>query len=74
MIDFEAVFAEVTILGVDDVLAREAGVIADELGLRGYDAVHLATALSTSDEVVMVTWDEQLRAAAAAQGLAVASD
>lgn len=74
MIDFEAVFAEVTILGVDDVLAREAGVIADDLGLRGYDAVHLATALSTSDEVVMVTWDEQLRAAAAAQGLAVASD
>lgn len=74
MIDFEAVFAEVTILGVDDVLAREAGVIADELGLRGYDAVHLATALSSSDEVVMVTWDEQLRAAAAAQGLAVASD
>jgi predicted nucleic acid-binding protein len=62
-------------VGVDDQLARGAGKLAEDLGLRGYDAVHLATALGLGDDdSVVVTWDEDLRRAAERVGLAVAAD
>jgi uncharacterized protein len=32
------------VVGVDETLARKAGMLAQQLGLRGYDAVHLAAA------------------------------
>jgi uncharacterized protein len=42
-------------------------------GLRGYDAVHLASALAlTSTRIVLATWDADLRRAAVTEGLAVA--
>jgi uncharacterized protein len=44
--ELDALDAELVIVGVDDALARRAGELADEHALRGYDAVHLASALA----------------------------
>lgn len=53
------------LIGVDEALAREAGALAEDHALRGYDAVHLATALSAGgDGLILVTWDRDLAAAA----------
>jgi uncharacterized protein len=59
-------------IGVDDDLSRRAGQLAEDLELRGYDAVHLATALELGDDVTVVTWDTDLQRAAERTGLAVA--
>jgi predicted nucleic acid-binding protein len=70
---FESIQAGLTTLGVDLALARRAGQHAEDLGLRGYDAVHIATALELGDEeVVLVTWDRDLAQAAERVGLGVA--
>jgi predicted nucleic acid-binding protein len=71
--DFEARAAELTSVDVDEHLARRAGEQAEKLGLRGYDSVHLATALELYDEAAMITWDADLRSAAEEVGLHVAS-
>lgn len=71
--EFESLLPELVTVGVDEQLVRVAGDHAADLGLRGYDAVHLATALSLSEEeVAVVTWDEDLGRAAGSVGLAVA--
>jgi len=71
--DFEAVQRQLVLVGVDQPLARRAGELADESGLRGYDAVHLASALALQEELVtVVTWDRDLSRAAALRGCAVA--
>jgi uncharacterized protein len=57
---------------VDAQLARDAGELAERFSLRGYDAVHLASALSAGGPVTLVTWDEDLKRAAARSGCAVA--
>jgi uncharacterized protein len=70
---FEEIQEELASIGVDEPLARAAGDHAEAYGLRGYDGVHLATALDLGDEeVVVVTWDTDLGRAAAGEGLAVA--
>ncbi len=70
---FEEIFGELVGIGVDDGLAARAGEHAEDLGLRGYDAVHLATALELGDEeVVLVTWDRDLARAGERVGLGVA--
>jgi predicted nucleic acid-binding protein len=67
---FEELYAELTTVGVDEELAARAGGYAEDLGLRGYDAVHLTTALELGDEeVVLVTWDRDLASAAERVGL-----
>jgi uncharacterized protein len=54
-------------------IARHAGDLAVRHALRGYDAVHLASFLGIADdESVLLTFDEDLRAAARSLGLAVA--
>lgn len=71
--DLEAATSSMLLVGVDAALAREAGRLAEEHALRGYDAVHLATALSGQDhELVVVTWDRDLAGAALRCGLPVA--
>jgi predicted nucleic acid-binding protein len=71
--DFEELFADLVTIGVDQGLAVRAGRYAEDLGLRGYDSVHLATALELGDdEVVVVTWDRDLTRAAERVGLGVA--
>ncbi len=63
---------ELWLVGVDGALARQAGALAEELELRGHDAVHLASALALGPDTTLVTWDEDLRRAAARSGCAVA--
>jgi predicted nucleic acid-binding protein len=71
--DLEAATSSMALVGVDEGLAREAGRLAEELSLRGYDAVHLATALSSEDdERLIVTWDRDLAVAASRCGCLVA--
>lgn len=70
---FEQLHTELATVGIDPELARRAGGCAEELELRGYDAVHLATALELGDEeVVLVTWDRDLARAAERVGLGTA--
>jgi len=70
--DFESLHAELLVVGVDDRLARQAGELAERFALRGYDAVHLACALSFATDTTLVSWDEDLRTAAAASGCILA--
>jgi predicted nucleic acid-binding protein len=60
------------VVGIDESLARHAGDLADELALRGHDAVHLASALALGRATTFITWDVDLSAAAHESGLAVA--
>lgn len=53
-------------------LAFEAGAIAQAYGLRGYDAVHLASALDFQrrlDEIAFLAFDDRLNDAAVEAGL-----
>jgi predicted nucleic acid-binding protein len=73
--DLERIQQQLVSIGVDERLARLGGELAEEFDLRGYDAVHLATALSLGDEeVVLVTWDADLSRAAERAGLGVAEN
>jgi predicted nucleic acid-binding protein len=70
---FEDAQRKLIVIGVDQLSARHAGQLADDFGLRGYDAVHLATALALdAGAVTLVTWDGDLRRAAILSGCAVA--
>lgn len=52
---------------------QEAGELAERHGLRGADAVHLASALALEhDQLIVAAWDQRLRDGALAAGLAVA--
>lgn len=54
-------------------LIAEAGDLAERHRLRGYDAVHLASALTLpADQVLLTTWDADLARAAGERALAVA--
>jgi predicted nucleic acid-binding protein len=65
-------YAELGVIGIDGALAHFAGELAERHGLRGYDAVHLASAISVEDaRLVAVTWDGDLAAAAVECGYAV---
>ncbi len=56
-------------------IAQHAGQLAVQDGLRGYDAIHLATALwwqaNLGQELVVATYDRELWRAAKAHGLSV---
>jgi predicted nucleic acid-binding protein len=69
--DFEDLHSELMMIDVDRSLADEAGDLAAHFGLRGYDAVHLASAMSFG-EVTVVSWDHELVHAALANGCSVA--
>lgn len=70
--DFEAAQSELLLVGIDEPLARHAGELADDLGLRGYDAVHLASSLALGADTTLIAWDNDLRQAATRSGCAVA--
>jgi predicted nucleic acid-binding protein len=68
----DALYAELRVIGIDDTLAHFAGELAERHGLRGYDSVHLASAISVEDAgLVTVTWDRDLADAAVACGYVV---
>jgi uncharacterized protein len=69
----EDLWSSLEIVEVAPAIANEAGELAATHALRGYDAVHLATALAATGGVgVLVTWDRRLADAALAEGLAIA--
>lgn len=70
--DFGSLQGELSLIGIDTELAREAGELAEGFRLRGYDAVHLASALCSGEVVTLVSWDDDLRRAAVEAGCAVA--
>ena len=71
--EIDELVAELRAIGVDADLARAAGELAERHALRGYDAVHLASAVAIGDpELVIATWDDELAAASLECGLAVA--
>lgn len=61
---------ECELVEVDQSVASFAGYLAETHALRGYDAVHLASAL-TYDVDCIATWDRELARAASAAGLRV---
>ncbi len=67
-------WAELARSEVTNEIVRLAGDLAEREALRGYDAVHLATALriGAADDIVVVTWDRPLSSAALRHGAAVA--
>ena len=64
----DALCRELDVIGLDDALARTAGELAEHYALRGYDAVHLASATAIDDpDLVIATWDHDLASAAIAK-------
>jgi hypothetical protein len=71
--DFDSICQQLDMVEVTDELVGEAGNLAQEFGLRGYDAVHLASAQAVSDEdLVVAAGDQGLLSAAEALGFATA--
>lgn len=69
----EGLYAQLDLVGVDDLLVRRAGDLAQDHALRGYDAIHLAAAQRIADEeTVLVAGDRRLCLAARDLGIAVA--
>jgi uncharacterized protein len=65
---FEAAY----VVEASRAIARQAGDLAERHLLRGFDAVHLATALSLEvDGLVFATHDGRLNSAAVREGLSV---
>jgi hypothetical protein len=70
---FEALWSRFDVLEFDRELSRAAAVAALRFGLRSYDSVHCASALSLkSDGVVAVSGDRALLRAWSTGGVAVA--
>jgi predicted nucleic acid-binding protein len=70
---FVARWSECIRVGISDDLVRMAGDLAADQRLRGYDAIHLASALRAgAADLVFTTWDRSLAAAAKRVGIAVA--
>lgn len=71
---FNADWQHLVRLQLGEPLAARAAALAWEHGLRGYDAVHLASALAWSESlgetVAVATYDRELRRGAQASGLA----
>jgi predicted nucleic acid-binding protein len=61
----DALCGELEVIGLDDELTQAAGDLVERHALRGYDAVHLASAAAIGDrDLVLATWDRDLAAAA----------
>ena len=69
--DFEATPGELHLLGWTSLLPGKRESSQRDLGLRGYDAVHLASALAIGADAI-VTWDTKLSDGARRSGLGVA--
>ncbi len=70
--ELAALVSDLHVVPVTDELVASAAELADEEGLRGYDAVHLAAAL-TVEATVLSSADTALCAAAARRGLHIAN-
>jgi hypothetical protein len=71
--EFESLHDQLDMIEVTEGLIREAGGLAEQLSLRGYDAVHLASVRLVDDpEMVLAAGDQSLLAAARTAGIATA--
>jgi len=71
--ELEGFWRDISRIEVTPALAARAGDLAEEHGLRGYDAVHLSSALEIeAAEPVLVTSDGSMARAAEALGLTTA--
>ncbi len=71
--ELDSIALEINYIEVSAELATSAGDLAQAHGLRGYDAVHLASAVLVNDEeLAFVTGDRELAAAAQSIGISVA--
>jgi len=68
---FESICSDINLVECDPRLIARAGDLAETSALRGYDAVHLATAkiLDEADPILMLTWDDDLGDAAFEAGI-----
>jgi predicted nucleic acid-binding protein len=65
-------WSDVTVVPADEPRLRAASTVAMRHGLRGYDAVHCAAALSVgADDLIAVSGDQELLTAWRAEGLPV---
>lgn len=73
--DFDNDWESYFIVDVSETLIKRAGKLAEQHALRGYDAVHLSSAVILSEEnnqpVSFVCFDDKLCRAARRHGLAV---
>ena len=73
IVELNDLYEQLDRVEIDDRLVHRAGALAEQFGLRGYDAVHLAGAERFADEVALVVaGDHELCAAARTLGFAVA--
>jgi uncharacterized protein len=75
--DFDDDWDSFFIVDVSEILIKRAGQLAESFALRGYDAVHLASAVivgeQSSQPVTFACFDDRLCRAARRQGLSVVS-
>jgi predicted nucleic acid-binding protein len=72
-LDAREFLESVALLPLDEAVLDQAAALGP-VRLRSLDALHLATALTVSDEIgVFITYDQHLADAASAHGLCVAS-
>ncbi len=69
---WERMWQSVSIVEAIRGVVERAGSLAEQHHLRGFDAVHLASAtVISANLVIVVTWDKRLSGAAAAMGYSV---
>jgi uncharacterized protein len=70
---FETVWSEIGVLDCGRQLIRHAGGVAETASLRGYDAIHLSSALAlhAASPLYMLTWDSDLADASFDAGINV---
>jgi predicted nucleic acid-binding protein len=71
---FESLYPQLDIVEITEGLVRDAGSLAEQFALRGYDAVHLASAQLVHDlDMVLAAGDQNLVKAAQALGIATSN-
>lgn len=71
--DWRRFWASMRPVELTPAVEQHAGVLARDRGLRGADAIHLASALALGvGDLTMAVWDQRLHASAGAVGFAVA--
>jgi predicted nucleic acid-binding protein len=74
VVNLDALVVNLDVVEVTDELVRRAGGLADAFGLRGYDAVHLASAELVRDpDLFVASGDRPLVDAARSLGLGIAN-
>jgi len=65
------IWFELERVSVTEDRIRHAGALCDQRALRGFDALHLASALALGNATSFLTWDSRLAQAARLEGMEV---